>query len=119
MNPKQSTTNCIFCKIIAGEIPSNFAYRDKDVVVFADINPAAPVHLLVVPVKHIPSLAVMSDADAPLVGKMVAVANKVAREQGLAERGYRLTINSGADAGQIVQHLHIHLLGGRPLKWEN
>ena len=118
MNPKQNT-DCIFCKIIAGEIPSKITYRDKDVVVFADINPAAPVHLLVVSVKHIASLATMTDADTPLVGKMVAAANKVAREQGLAERGYRLTINSGADGGQLVQHLHIHLLGGRPLKWEN
>jgi histidine triad (HIT) family protein len=118
MNPKQNN-DCIFCKIIAGEIPSQIAYRDKDVAVFADINPAAPVHLLVVPVKHIPSVAMMQDADAPLVGKMVAVAKNVAQEKGLAERGYRLTINSGADGGQLVQHLHIHLLGGRPLKWEN
>ncbi len=117
MNPKQS--DCIFCKIIAGEIPSKIAYRDEDVVVFADINPAAPVHLLVVSVKHIASLADMTDTDTPLAGKMVAAANKVAREQGLAERGYRLTINHGEDGGQLVQHLHIHLLGGRPLKWEN
>ena len=117
MNPKQS--DCIFCKIIAGEIPAKIAYRDKDVVVFADINPATPVHLLVVSTKHITSLATMADTDAPLVGKMVSVANKVAKEQGLADRGYRLTINSGAEAGQVVPHLHIHLLGGRPLKWEN
>ncbi|MHB8104102.1 MAG: histidine triad nucleotide-binding protein [Dehalococcoidales bacterium] len=119
MTPKPSNTDCIFCKIIAGEIPSRIVYRDKDVVVFPDINPAAPVHLLVVPVKHIASLTSMTDTDAPLVGKMVAAANKVAREQGLAEKGYRLTINCGADAGQLVQHLHIHLLGGRTLKWEN
>jgi histidine triad (HIT) family protein len=119
MNPKQNQSDCIFCKIIAGEIPAKIAYRDKDVVVFADINPAAPVHLLVVSVKHIPSLAIMADEEAPLVGKMVAVANKVAKEQGLADKGYRLTINSGAEAGQVVPHLHIHLLGGRPLKWEN
>jgi histidine triad (HIT) family protein len=119
MNPKQNNPDCIFCKIISGEIPSKIVYKDKDVVVFPDINPAAPVHLLVVPVKHIASLATMTDADAPLVGKMVAAASKVAREQGLANRGYRLTINSGADAGQVVQHLHIHLLGGRQLKWIN
>ncbi|MDD5338982.1 MAG: histidine triad nucleotide-binding protein [Dehalococcoidales bacterium] len=117
MNPQNN--DCIFCKIIAGEIPSKFAYRDDDVAVFADINPAAPVHLLVVPIKHIASLTTMTDADALLVGKMVAAANKVAKEQGLAERGYRLTINCGEDGGQLVQHLHIHLLGGRPLKWEN
>jgi len=119
MRPKENKTDCIFCKIISGEIPSKFIYKDKDVVVFADIHPVAPVHLLVVPVKHIASLATMTDADAPLVGKMVAAANKVAKEQGLAKNGYRLTINSGADAGQLVQHLHIHLMGGRPLKWEN
>ena len=119
MTPKQSNTDCVFCKIITGEIPSKIVYRDKDVVVFPDINPVAPVHLLVVSVKHIKSLATMADADAPLAGKMVRAANKVAREQGLSEKGYRLTINCGADAGQLVPHLHIHLMGGRALKWEN
>lgn len=119
MNPKEAKTDCVFCKIISGEIPSKILYRDGEVVVFADIHPVTPVHLLVVSVKHIASLAVMADADTPLVGKMVAVANKVAREQGLAEKGYRLTINSGADAGQLVPHLHIHLMGGRQLRWEN
>jgi histidine triad (HIT) family protein len=119
MNPKRSNADCIFCKIITGEIPSKILYKDKDVVIFPDINPAAPVHLLVVPIKHITSLATMTESDAPLVGKMVAAANKVARAQGLADKGYRLTINSGADAGQLVQHLHIHLMGGRRLKWEN
>jgi histidine triad (HIT) family protein len=119
MNPKQSQTDCIFCKIIAGDIPSKIIYQDKDVVIFPDINPVAPVHLLIVPSKHITSLATMTEADAPLVGKMVAAANKVAREQGLADKGYRLTINSGADAGQLVPHLHSHLIGGRSLKWEN
>jgi histidine triad (HIT) family protein len=117
MNPKQN--DCIFCKIINGEIPSKIIYKDNDVVVFPDINPITPVHLLVVPVKHIASLTTMTDADAPVVGKMVAVANKVAREQGLATKGYRLTINCGTHGGQLVQHLHIHLLGGRQLKWVN
>ena len=115
MNPKQSKTDCIFCKIVSGEIPSKIVYRDKEVVVFPDINPVAPVHMMVIPVKHIPSLAAMTDADTPLLAKMMAVANKVAREQGVAETGYRLTINSGADAGQVVMHLHVHLIGGRPL----
>ena len=119
MNPKQSQTDCVFCKIAAGEIPSKILYRDEDVFVFPDINPITPVHLLVVSLKHIPSLAHMADADTPLVGKMVAVANKVAREQGLLEKGYRLTINSGADAGQLVPHLHMHLMGGRRLRWDN
>jgi histidine triad (HIT) family protein len=119
MSPEQNNPDCIFCKIISGEIPSKIIYRDKDVVIFPDINPRTPVHLMVIPVKHIISLAAMSDADTPIVGKMVQAANQVAREQGLADKGYRLTINSGPDAGQVVQHLHIHLMGGRELKWEN
>ncbi|MBN1691984.1 MAG: histidine triad nucleotide-binding protein [Dehalococcoidales bacterium] len=119
MTPEQSKSDCIFCKIIGGEIASNIIYRDKDVVIFPDINPVAPVHLLVVPIKHIASLADMEESDAALVGKMVAAANKVAREQGLFKNGYRLTVNCGAYAGQVVWHLHMHLMGGRPLKWEN
>jgi histidine triad (HIT) family protein len=119
MNPQKTQADCIFCKIISGELPSPIIYRDKDVIVFPDINPVAPVHLMVIPIKHIASLVDMKDIDAALAGKMVAVANKVAKEQGLAKNGYRLIINSGADAGQLVQHLHIHLMGGRPLKWVN
>ena len=119
MNPENSKTDCIFCRIINGEIKSNIVYRDDDVMVFPDINPLTPIHLLVVPIKHIESLATMTDADASLAGKMVAAANKVAKEHGLAEKGYRLTINSGADAGQLVPHLHMHLFGGRPLHWDN
>jgi histidine triad (HIT) family protein len=113
------TTDCIFCKIIAGEIPSNIIYQDEDIIVFPDINPLTPVHLLVVTRKHIPSLAEMSDEDTPLIGKMTRAANQVARAQGLSEKGYRLTINSGANAGQLVPHLHMHLMGGRPLRWEH
>jgi histidine triad (HIT) family protein len=119
MSAEKGKTDCIFCKIIAGEITSNIIYKDKDVVVFPDINPLAPVHLLIVPVKHITSLSTMNEADASLVGKMVAVANKVAREQEIWKKGYRLTINCGEDAGQVVQHLHMHMFGGRPLLWEN
>lgn len=119
MSAEKGKTDCIFCKIASGEIPSKIVYKDKDVVVFPDINPVAPVHLLVIPVKHIASLTTMSDADAAIVGKMAAAANKVAVAQGLTEKGYRLIINNGVDAGQIVQHLHFHLIGGRPLKWEN
>ena len=115
--PKDFDPDCLFCKIIGGEIPADFVYKDKEVVAFKDIKPAAPVHIMVVPVKHIESLATMQDADAQLVGKMVAAANRVAREQGLAERGYRLIINSGPDAGQVIPHLHMHLLGGRELAW--
>jgi histidine triad (HIT) family protein len=119
MSPEKNNKDCVFCKIINGEIPSKMLYKDKDVVVFADIKPNTPVHLLVVPVKHIISLASMTDADAPLVAKMMAVASKAAREQGISEKGYRLTINNGPDAGQEVQHLHAHLMGGRRLHWDN
>jgi histidine triad (HIT) family protein len=119
MNPKQRNPDCIFCKIVAGEIPSNIVYQDEDVIVFPDINPLTPVHLLVVTRKHIPSLAYMTAEDTLLVGKMARAANHVAREQGIARGGYRLTINSGADAGQIVPHLHMHLMGGRQLRWDN
>ena len=113
------STDCVFCQIAAGDIPTELLYQDEEVVVFRDIKPITPVHLLVVSRKHIPSLAEMDDADTPLVGKMTRVANQVAREQGIAESGYRLTINSGKESGQIVPHLHMHLMGGRMLKWEH
>ena len=92
---------------------------DEEVIVFRDINPLTPVHLLVVSREHIPSLAAMADAVTPVVGKMVKAANRVAREQGIAQKGYRLTINSGADSGQIVPHLPMHLMGGRRLRWDH
>jgi histidine triad (HIT) family protein len=110
--------DCLFCKIIDGEIPSQNVYKDKDIIAFKDINPSAPVHIMVVPVKHIVSLALMDEKETPIVGKMTAAANKIARNLGLAERGYRLIINSGPEGGQVIQHLHMHLLGGRTLKWE-
>ena len=119
MSPAKSQTDCIFCKIISGEIPSQIVYQDNDVLVFPDIKPITPVHLLIITKKHLPSLAHMTDADAPLVGKMVKVANQLARERGLSEKGYRLTINSGADAGQVVPHLHMHFMGGRNLRWSH
>jgi histidine triad (HIT) family protein len=118
MATKDFDANCLFCKIITGKIPSEIVYKDKDVVAVKDINPAAPVHILVVPVRHIASLAAMTEQDTALVGKMTAVANKVAKDLGVAETGYRLIINSGPDGGQEVQHLHMHLIGGRKLKWE-
>ena len=111
--------DCVFCKIAAGEIPSDILYRDEEVIAFPDINPLTPTHLLIVPRKHIPSLAHMADDETPIVGKMTRVANQLAKEQGIGESGYRLTINSGADSGQIVPHLHMHLMGGRVLKWSH
>jgi histidine triad (HIT) family protein len=119
LNAGQVKTDCIFCRIISGEIPSKIVYQDDDVVVFPDINPVTPVHLLIITRKHISSLARMTDAETPLVGKMVKVANKIARERGISETGYRLTINSGPDAGQIVPHLHMHFMGGRNLRWDH
>jgi len=119
MNPKQTGADCVFCKIASGEIPAKILYKDDDVFAFPDINPLTPVHILVLPVKHIASLAAMDDKDTPLVGKMVSVANQLAIEYGIAKSGYRLTINSGADAGQLVPHLHIHLMGGRHLDWKH
>jgi histidine triad (HIT) family protein len=119
MNSQNTDPDCIFCKIASGETPSAILYEDEDVVVFPDINPITPVHLMVIPRKHITSLAEMDDEDTPLVGEMTRVANQVAREQGIAENGYRITINSGADSGQIIFHLHMHLMGGRRLQWKH
>jgi histidine triad (HIT) family protein len=119
MSPGNTKKDCIFCRIINGEIPSKIIYQDEDILAFPDINPATPVHLLIIPRKHIESLAAMTDSETPLVGKMVKAANIIARQQGIAEKGYRLTINSGKDAGQIVPHLHMHLMGGRNLHWDH
>ena len=107
--------DCIFCKIIAGEIPAEILYQDEEIIAFRDIKPLAPVHLLIVPRKHVPSLNEMEEGDAALVGRMVAVAGKLAAEQGIADRGYRLAINCGKEGGQLVPHVHMHLLGGRQL----
>ena len=109
--------DCIFCQIVAGKIPSDILYQDEKVITFRDINPIAPTHLLIVSKKHIPSLAGMDDADASLIGHMAKVGNQLAREHGVAESGYRLIINCGKDGGQVVPHLHTHLLGGRKLSW--
>ena len=107
--------DCIFCKIIAGEIPSDIVYQDEEVIAFRDINPLAPTHLLIIPKKHIPSLTHLSEAESPLIGHMVNIANQLAKKEGIAEKGYRLAINCGEQGGQLVPHLHMHLLGGRKL----
>jgi histidine triad (HIT) family protein len=107
--------DCIFCKIVAGEIPSDFLYNGDDVVAFRDIHPAAPTHILIIPRKHIPSLSEIAEADLPTVGNMVKAANELAKREGIAERGYRLVINTGKEGGQAVPHLHMHLLGGRQM----
>ena len=106
---------CIFCQIITGKVPSEILYQDEEVIVFRDINPQAPVHLLIIPKSHIPSVAQLSGEQLPLIGHMVNTANKLAKEEGIAESGYRLVINCGKEGGQLVPHLHLHLLGGRKL----
>ncbi len=108
-----SSSDCIFCQIAAGAAPAEVVHQDDDVVAFRDANPIAPVHLLVVPRHHIPSL---NEADDPaLLGHMLAVARDLARDHGLAQRGYRTLINCQRDGGQVVFHLHLHVIGGRRL----
>jgi len=111
------TMDCIFCRIAGGEIESEKVYEDDEIVAFADIDPKAPVHILVIPRRHIPNIADAESGDAELVGRLFLVGNRVARERGIAEGGYRLVINSGPDAGQAVDHVHLHLLGGRKMHW--
>ena len=105
--------DCLFCKIIKGEIPSNKVYEDDEILAFKDINPAAPIHILVIPKKHIASLAHMEKEDEAVVGKIYGVINKIAKEQGFKENGYRVIVNCGKDGGQEVMHLHFHLLAGK------
>jgi histidine triad (HIT) family protein len=107
--------DCIFCKIIKGEIPTEFVYQDEDIVAFRDIKPAAPVHILIIPRKHLPSLNEAAIGEKELLGKALLVAKEIAKKEGIAETGYKIIINCGEQAGQVVFHLHIHLLGG----WEN
>ncbi len=108
-------TDCVFCKIASGQIQSQILYRDGEVFAIRDISPQAPKHLLVLPVEHIPSLADVTEEQAPLLAHMLLVANRLAKEEGVAEKGYRLSINCRGEGGQTVPHLHIHLLGGRQL----
>lgn len=107
----------IFERIAAGEIPANIVRNDDDVLAIHDINPQAPVHVLVVPKRVIPRIGAARDADAQLLGKLLLAASEIAVELGLDKSGYRLVINNGPDAGESVPHLHVHLLGGRPMDW--
>lgn len=120
MNPKMMTMHadpdCIFCKIAAKQIPSTPVYEDGEFLAFPDIKPKAPVHLLIIPKDHVlRSVAEMTDEHQPMLGRMLRVAKQVADEQGIAEQGYRLIFNIRHHGGQEVDHLHLHLLGGRPL----
>ena len=107
--------DCTFCKIIKGEIPSNKVYEDDELLAFYDINPATPIHILIIPKKHIDSLAKIEKEDEALIGKIYTVINKIAEEKGFKEDGYRVIVNCGENGGQEVMHLHFHILAGTKL----
>ena len=111
-----SVPDCLFCRIVAGAIPARRLHETPDVLAFADLHPQAPTHILLIPKRHIASHAHALPEDASLLGSLLAEAGELARNHGLA-RGYRLVVNTGPDGGQTVDHLHIHLLGGRPMTW--
>jgi len=108
---------CLFCKIIAKEIPAKVLFEDDDLLAFSDVRPVAPTHALVVPKKHIDSLNEASTADAALLGKLMLAAQRIAREAKLETSGWRAVVNNGPDAGQSVFHVHLHVLGGREMAW--
>ena len=109
--------DCLFCKLISGEIPATEVYRDDDIFAFEDINPIAPTHILVIPIKHLSDIKSANEDDQELIGKMLLIANQIATEKGLAEDGFRYVINTGKNGGQTVYHLHLHIVGGRSLSW--
>ena len=109
--------SCLFCRIVAGEIPARIADQDEQVVAFHDIDPKAPTHLLIVPRQHVASVDVLAPSHGPLLAAMVAAAQRLARTVGAEQSGYRLVFNHGPDAGQSVEHVHMHLLAGRQLTW--
>ena len=110
-------SDCLFCRIAAGEIPARKIHDDADFVAFEDINPQAPVHVLIIPRRHLAGVNDLAADDRTMVGGAFTLARKIAHERGLGERGYRVVVNSGPDAGQTVFHIHFHLLGGRALAW--
>jgi histidine triad (HIT) family protein len=112
-----SPSDCIFCRIAAGEIPAKLVHEDADTIAFRDINPQAPTHVLVIPRRHIPAVSALEPGDAEVVGKLFLAAKEIAREGGVEAGGYRLVMNNGADAGQSVDHIHLHVLGGRHFGW--
>ncbi|XEC96811.1 histidine triad nucleotide-binding protein [Paenibacillus tarimensis] len=107
--------DCLFCKIIEGSIPSRKVYENEKVLAFHDIQPAAPVHILIIPKKHIPTMNDVTDEDGDTIAEIFAAARHIAKEQGIAESGYRLVNNCNKEGGQVVYHLHVHLLGGKQL----
>jgi histidine triad (HIT) family protein len=111
------TTECLFCKMVSGQIKPDTIYEDNDVLAFRDINPQAPVHILIIPKRHIATLNDLGHEDEPLIGKLYLTAARIANESGVAASGYRTVMNCNADAGQSVFHVHLHMLGGRFLRW--
>jgi histidine triad (HIT) family protein len=109
-------TRCVFCRIAQGEAESRIVYQDEDVTAFHDRNPQAPTHILIIPNRHITNVDHVKPEDTALMGKLFVIARQIAKDQGL-EAGYRLVVNTGRQAGQSVFHLHMHLLGGRPMSW--
>jgi histidine triad (HIT) family protein len=109
--------DCIFCQIIAGEMPGEVLYRDEQVTAFRDIHPVAPTHVLIVPNRHVASVSELRPEDEPLVGHLFTVADQVARQEGIRDRGYRLIINNGEDGRQVIFHLHLHLIGGHRMRF--
>jgi histidine triad (HIT) family protein len=110
-------SECLFCRIVAGEIPADIVYSDEDFIAFRDISPQAPVHVLVIPRDHFGTAAELAETDAALAGGLVAAAARLADEFGIAADGYRIVANTGDQGGQTVPHVHLHLLGGRPMTW--
>ncbi|MEO7329422.1 MAG: histidine triad nucleotide-binding protein [Minicystis sp.] len=108
---------CLFCKIAGKQIPAKIAFEDEDLLAFHDINAGAPTHVLVIPKKHLVSLDEASPEDQALLGKLLLACQRVAREAGIAQSGFRVVVNTGANAGQSVHHLHLHVLGGRAMAW--
>lgn len=110
-------SGCLFCRIISREIPGKIVFEDEHSLSFEDVNPKAPVHLLIIPKQHIDQLAHLSPDNQEIMGRLFLIANRLAREKGIAKTGYRTVINNGEEAGQTVFHLHLHLLGGREFAW--
>jgi histidine triad (HIT) family protein len=108
---------CLFCKITAGEIPATKVYEDEQFVAFRDINPQAPTHVLIIPRRHIEKLTDLTESETELIGQIQLLANKIAQQEGIVDSGFRTVFNCGEDAGQSVWHIHMHLLGGRPMTW--
>jgi len=106
---------CLFCRIVAGEIPGDIVYQDKEFLAFRDINPQAPKHVIIIPKTHIASLTELTEQQQGLIGRLIILAGNLAEKEGIAESGYRLAVNCGPEGGQVVPHLHFHLIGGRKL----